>query len=731
MAKNKGTLISAPIRPIDSLDQIASAFAYEIKGGLHSVQNITERNLIFTSRREWGMIVSVYNEGSNNGLYTLTKGRVSNNIDDNGNWERLELSGGGGGDGADGTSGSSGTSGVSGTSGSSGSSGMSGTSGTSGTSVSISFQNTDTISFTTTPGEPLVVTAQVNTYSISPEFLDYGLNPTDGEGKILSVDSQGNFYWKDPQSLTYVYAPSFLPVFFSSTTQRFVSTPTSGNFNVGDWQPSSDWTSSITRPTTNQPNIVSFICGSFSLSNLSSTMSYQILDGSGALLSSISNLLIDSNKTENSTGISLQITNLSTDLDKWKASVSGTIDLGILLPSGGRFLVQVSHYDISGIFSFTSSSYFWDSDGITSSVTVDGPLEIEELLQQTVKYSGVTFYTLGTQFRLRARGINLLNDKSFPSDKQVELIPTNLGTTQIVSGSGSNLVGWNTQWNNSGVEFSSTVISNQASFYYPNYQTNNIISGLSNSYFEARVWDWGMVSSTQSSKIKILYDGFVPSSYSGTFNPLDSEANRIKMSSITQSITAFDSEQSLLSQNDELQYIFGRLIYPQSNFTEFLPSSNSTRNYSSLTGSTKNFLVYTDLSLGDTQMVTLSGYRWYVSEYSKGINTFNNGIFTFESNFSESDLHTGLNTTGTQDLAILVGVDSGPTDVYPDKFIFLSDVTNYEGRSDTLIYNLNNSQKKISFTTGTIINPSKIWLLIGYKNTTRGKNLNLSQINFE
>ena len=56
MAQNIGTLVTAAIRPNDSLDLIASAFAKEIKGGLHSVTASSDRNAIFEARREWGML---------------------------------------------------------------------------------------------------------------------------------------------------------------------------------------------------------------------------------------------------------------------------------------------------------------------------------------------------------------------------------------------------------------------------------------------------------------------------------------------------------------------------------------------------------------------------------------------------------------------------------------------------------------------------------------------------
>ena len=59
MAQNVGTLISAAIRPNNSLDPIASAFANEIKGGLHSSTASSDRDLTIFERREWGMMCYV------------------------------------------------------------------------------------------------------------------------------------------------------------------------------------------------------------------------------------------------------------------------------------------------------------------------------------------------------------------------------------------------------------------------------------------------------------------------------------------------------------------------------------------------------------------------------------------------------------------------------------------------------------------------------------------------
>lgn len=83
MAQNIGTLVTAAIRPNDSLDLIASAFANEIKGGLHTVTSSSDRDLIINERREWGMFVNVINDSK---IYELKYNHVNSNIGDNNNW---------------------------------------------------------------------------------------------------------------------------------------------------------------------------------------------------------------------------------------------------------------------------------------------------------------------------------------------------------------------------------------------------------------------------------------------------------------------------------------------------------------------------------------------------------------------------------------------------------------------------------------------------------------------
>jgi hypothetical protein len=98
--KNTGTLVTAAIRPNDSNDKIASAYAIEIKGGLHSYETLVTRNSIITERREWGMLVNVYNDTTNNGTYQLVYSKVDTDIMNNSNWTRFSSGSGSSGGGS-------------------------------------------------------------------------------------------------------------------------------------------------------------------------------------------------------------------------------------------------------------------------------------------------------------------------------------------------------------------------------------------------------------------------------------------------------------------------------------------------------------------------------------------------------------------------------------------------------------------------------------------------------
>ena len=89
MPLNQGTLISSPIRPLSPGMTIATALSNEILGGLHSVQTLSDRDLITTDRRQFGMLVYIINDDD---FYQL-KQISSPDISDNLNWDLINISG--------------------------------------------------------------------------------------------------------------------------------------------------------------------------------------------------------------------------------------------------------------------------------------------------------------------------------------------------------------------------------------------------------------------------------------------------------------------------------------------------------------------------------------------------------------------------------------------------------------------------------------------------------------
>lgn len=87
MAQNTGTLVVAPIRPLTDIMPIATAYSSEIKGGMHSVADISARNAITTDRREFGMLVYVI---SSTEFYQLRQ-IYSPDVADDTNWQLLQL----------------------------------------------------------------------------------------------------------------------------------------------------------------------------------------------------------------------------------------------------------------------------------------------------------------------------------------------------------------------------------------------------------------------------------------------------------------------------------------------------------------------------------------------------------------------------------------------------------------------------------------------------------------
>jgi hypothetical protein len=568
-----------------------------------------------------------------------------------------------------------------------------------------------------------------------------------------------------PTVTVWIPAPNYVGYFSPSLPtgaySRYVSTPSTngytssvsnGYFGTGTWTPSITTTRSVTNLTTH----TAFTESEFACYDLNTTLTFNLLNHDGSSLSSISNYVLNAVGSTTSNGITITVNSFSADGDRYKANVSGAIAVSTLFPNGGRFTWGVIHNNSgdgvgnsgTGVYAFTQSTpIFYDNDGVSSSANISGSVLYDEKTPTLKYYSGVAFYDTGSVFAMTASGINLLNDITIPTTKQVDFTPVSLGISILPgfadgsqAGVGSAITGWTLDWDKSGLTFSKDGSISTSGLYVPGFSTNNTISSSAGSYVTANLYDYGLADTDNSASKTILIDTLAASSVTYNNNPLDSENSRLSVSGVLagNGSSAFNSNTSLATNTDELQYIFGRVIFPQTNFTSFFPLINisSSVNYSSLSAPpSKTFTVYTDLNNALTTSVTLSGYRWHVTSYTKGGGSFGNGTFFINSNFTEADLHYNgvlLSAGLTEDLVILIGIDSSGTSTNPDRFIFLSgDFNTYPGRDDSSNFHLNKSaaSKDIKWTKGSgtplVV---KVWLFIGYKNTVSGKNLNMTNI---
>jgi hypothetical protein len=90
-----GTIVISPVRPANPNSTIATGLSNEIRGGHHTYETIIERDAIIESRRDWGMLCTIYNDStpSNNKTYILKYGFTSTNLLDNSNWVEFVTTG--------------------------------------------------------------------------------------------------------------------------------------------------------------------------------------------------------------------------------------------------------------------------------------------------------------------------------------------------------------------------------------------------------------------------------------------------------------------------------------------------------------------------------------------------------------------------------------------------------------------------------------------------------------
>jgi len=548
------------------------------------------------------------------------------------------------------------------------------------------------------------------------------------------------------------YVDNFEPVLYSDYSPRYVSNPTnniqtisieSGNFSIGDWDVASD-IGNVSRNVINIGGVINaFEDIEFSCKSDTTDITFSVYDGSNQLISRIENFLLDSVTVENNGFIIIEVNSFDNDSDRFKASVIGKIDLDSLFPNGGRFYWEVTHNNDSiGTFTYISDVMFKDSpidqDGLSSTSEIVGLVEFEELLPVITSYSGVEFYTTDTTFDVNVSDIVNINQISMPIDKQIDITNENMPITSTHEGIGTDLTGWSIDWDSNNLIYTVEARVDDVNVFKPDFDILNSIITTPTSKFISNIYDYGLADSKDSNTELMLFDTGVQSVDDNLTNALRSENKRLSTSGVLiDGSELFDSTIPL--ENEELQFIFGRVIYPNQDFSQFYPSGNLVNNnidYTNSDGSNLFLDVYNDTDNGTFDSITFIDYRWFTTSYEKS-SSFSNGIFTLNSNFEENDLHyNGVNSTaGNEDLILLVGIDSSGNNNTPDRFLFVSGNPNTNPtRQNSITYNFNktDSSKDIQFSKGTLsVVVRKVWLMVGYKNSARGKELRLSNINLQ
>lgn len=554
-------------------------------------------------------------------------------------------------------------------------------------------------------------------------------NPTGASADGVFVQDGGQ-----QSVVVWIPKPTYAPYFNTEsanvdpedTTLRYVADPGSpAQYNVGDWTNFD----SASRESLDSNNI-QYVSTEFGVLNTNTTLDFTILDGDGITASSVS-MTVATNSTTSS-GLTINVSQFETDEDRYLATATFTADLDVALDSeGGRFSVIITHNnDTDGTYTFTQNNVFYDSNNNTASI---GTSTVEEGTPSLKWASGIAYYDSGSSFDFTVPDIDNINDRSFPrgtqnwgnasTSNQIRLIPNNFAISNTFYAHSTEITGWTSSYDISGLTWSETGAINQNTQYVPDLNSSQNLDTSIGTNISVRTFDWTESGDINSATFSALID---TQSYSSnnTTDAVGDEANRLLLSDLNINTGSWDSQDVIT--DDDLQVAFDKIIWPRDNYSTYNPNINitNTRDYSSLGApSSRNFNVYSDVQTGNsTTNESFSGFKWYATSLLLG-SVANTGTLTFISNIVESDfaIEEGNNaTTGDDDVVILVGHDSqnAGAATQPDNYLCLTD--DFSGRTATG-NSFDGSPKKISYTWGTVGNYARIWVLVGIKTTKQNR----------
>lgn len=187
-----------------------------------------------------------------------------------------------------------------------------------------------------------------------------------------------------------------------------ISAPTNEGtpFKTGGWAGTDQAATSATSVTFTTPDVTTGFGGD-------STMTVIVYDADGAtVLATFTTPSLAANGTYANTNgsISVMLTGYAADTDRFKAKAAATVNIGAILPTGGRCHVTVTHIpdsetDGTGPYTHTQPDVFFDAP--PPAPTVAG-LSVAETTSQTVTkhISGIKYYTTGSKFTVAVADID-------------------------------------------------------------------------------------------------------------------------------------------------------------------------------------------------------------------------------------------------------------------------------------------------------------------------------------
>lgn len=420
----------------------------------------------------------------------------------------------------------------------------------------------------------------------------------------------------------FIPLPNYAPNFNTSgatisnitTYNRYVSNPTSiGNpFDIGDW------TSGTIHSTirSNVTNLVYSTPSSFSIYNNSTSFTAIVYGANGTTILAQNTMILSGNTSNTSSNITLNVTSWSSDSDRYKASISVSINIASIIPNGGRFSIRLVHNNNGTDYIFTQNNIFRDSETLTANISGDLTVYTGTTIQ-VKQISGVYFYTTNTEWVVNLNGINYLNSRSYPITKQLMIIDNNFycaSDLTVINGSGL------TSWTNS--HDNSNAIYNKNNWITDQINGSNWNgSGLTNTYATASVYDWSdtiPVSSINSINYNYLIDTYVD--YSDRNSEMFRSESGIYPRLMSDCTTSWDFTQPLDSYDGGtgLQIIGDRLVYPQYNFN-YEPNISSQPNYTTTSGDKSYYRKFeTSGPVMYNVIISLSGHNITESDISSG-----------------------------------------------------------------------------------------------------------------